>query len=398
MLRSLHAITGRLSTPTHHISRSFSSRGSSNWKLDSSDLSSLTSPFTTSPSLVRLSKKCSELSLLSRRECDELLRNPGKIRIYVNGEDITNKGVGYKIPASTTDIKVCHRPSKALDSVLNPTEITPADISTSAATYSNWLSRSRETIILNKPLGYVTGQPEFASKKGSWTSSIKFDSGVVGHAYQSIMSLIHNESYYHGKTRSNPPTENLIKRLLSIDKGKGLAPAGRLDINSSGLVILTRDGVMARKIIGEKSEVEKEYIVEVKEKNEVKEKVERFNSRRKRGDPEEEKEEERKESSVGKPSLAPLLKATSLQGKAIKPVVKASWAAPGRMRIVLKEGKKRQVRRMIEELMGLEVKGLRRVRVGPIMLGALPVGSWRFLSQREGEELLGTSTKEEKKD
>ncbi|GMH96703.1 hypothetical protein TrST_g5296 [Triparma strigata] len=378
---------------------SSTTRGSSNWKLSEKDLASLTSSSpspvlpSASPHLVRLSKRCSELSLLSRRECDELLSNPGKIRIYVDGEDVTNKGVGYKIPATTTDVKVCHRPSSSsLSSVLNPSEITPSSISSSAAGYSSWQSRSRETIILNKPIGYVTGQPEFAARKGSWTSSMKFDSGVVGHAYKSIMTLVHEESYYHGKTHQNPPSSNLIKRLLSIDKGKGLAPAGRLDINSSGLVVLTRDGVMARKIIGETSEVEKEYIVEVMAKDEEKGgRVEKVNSRRKRGDAEEEAPET-PASSVGRPSLAPLLKATSLQGKAIKPVVSASWAAPGRLRIVLKEGKKRQVRRMISELMGLEVRGLRRVRVGPITMGKLPVGGWRFLSQREGEELLKMGT------
>jgi hypothetical protein len=58
------------------------------------------------------------------------------------------------------------------------------------------------------------------------------------------------------------------------------------------------------------------------------------------------------------------------------------------IKVVLKEGRKRQVRRMVEEFLKFDVVSLRRTRIGPINLGALPLGKWRFLSEREGEEMM----------
>ena len=59
-----------------------------------------------------------------------------------------------------------------------------------------------------------------------------------------------------------------------------------------------------------------------------------------------------------------------------------SWQNPEQLRFVLKEGKKRQIRRMCEAV-GLTVTGLKRVRIGQIALGHLPVGQWRYLGEQE---------------
>jgi 23S rRNA pseudouridine2604 synthase len=65
----------------------------------------------------------------------------------------------------------------------------------------------------------------------------------------------------------------------------------------------------------------------------------------------------------------------------LKPA-RVSWQNPEQLRVVLTEGKKRQIRRMCE-LVGLKVVGLKRVRIGNVMLGHLPVGQWRYLAPHE---------------
>jgi 23S rRNA pseudouridine2604 synthase len=71
----------------------------------------------------------------------------------------------------------------------------------------------------------------------------------------------------------------------------------------------------------------------------------------------------------------------SLDGKALKPA-QVEWQNPEQLRFVLKEGKKRQIRRMCEQV-GLKVVGLKRIRMGHVHLGALPVGQWRYLGPNE---------------
>ena len=133
-------------------------------------------------------------------------------------------------------------------------------------------------------------------------------------------------------------------------QAKGLAPAGRLDIDSVGLIVFTQDGRVAKELIGDGSEVEKEYLVRV-------------------------------EGSLSASDLALLNHGLSLDGQALRPA-KVDWQNEDQLRFVLREGKKRQIRRMCE-LVGLTVVGLKRVRIGKIVLGHLPVGQWRYLATDE---------------
>ena len=71
----------------------------------------------------------------------------------------------------------------------------------------------------------------------------------------------------------------------------------------------------------------------------------------------------------------------SLDGKALKPA-RVTWQNEDQLRFILKEGRKRQIRRMCE-LVGLEVLGLKRVRIGLVRLGELPLGQWRLLASDE---------------
>ena len=69
------------------------------------------------------------------------------------------------------------------------------------------------------------------------------------------------------------------------------------------------------------------------------------------------------------------------QGEVLRPA-KVSWQNEDQLRFVLREGKKRQIRRMCE-LVGLNVVGLKRTRIGMIPLGNLPAGKWRYLAADE---------------
>ena len=131
---------------------------------------------------------------------------------------------------------------------------------------------------------------------------------------------------------------------------KGLAPAGRLDIDSQGLLVLTQDGRIAKQLIGADSEIEKEYLVRV-------------------------------QGTLSKQQLELLNHGLSLDGETLK-LAQVSWQNQDQLRFILREGKKRQIRRMCE-LVGLKVTGLKRVRIGQVKLGDLPTGKWRYLRDKE---------------
>jgi 23S rRNA pseudouridine2604 synthase len=180
---------------------------------------------------------------------------------------------------------------------------------------------AQTTFLLNKPVGYVSAQPE------------------DGHRPAEV--LLRKENRW--KQDRSP-------RRFNPAQLKGLAPAGRLDIDSSGLLVLTQDGRIARRIIGEDSDVDKEYLVRV---------TGRLSDR----------------------GLELLNHGLELDGKPLKPA-RVSWQNEDQLRFVLREGKKRQIRRMCE-LTGLKVVGLKRIRIGKIVLGNLPSGQWRYLGEDE---------------
>lgn len=180
----------------------------------------------------------------------------------------------------------------------------------------------RVTIILNKPVGYVSGQAE----KG----------------YRNAVSLIQAHNQFRGRDKKAPRFNPAHLR--------GLAPAGRLDIDSQGLLVLTQDGRIARQLIGEDSPIDKEYLVRVT-------------------------------GNLDERGLALLNFGLSLDGEQLRPA-KVSWQNQDQLRFVLHEGKKRQIRRMCE-LVGLKVVGLKRMRMGDVVIGDLPEGQWRYLKPGE---------------
>ncbi len=237
----------------------------------------------------RLSKLMGERGLCSRREADEWIANG-----WVTVDGVAMDTLGVRVPRDCV--------------------IEIADV-------ARRTQGARVTVLLNKPVGFVSGQAE--------------------DGYRPAYTLVTRENRWN---EDPSPTRFLPGHL------KGLAPAGRLDIDSTGLLVLTQDGRVAKKLIGEDSSIEKEYLVRVI-------------------------------GTLDAAGLALLNLGLSLDDRPLKPA-RVSWQNEDQLRFALREGRKRQIRRMCE-LVGLKVVGLKRIRIGSVSLGKLPSGKWRYLALDE---------------
>lgn len=181
---------------------------------------------------------------------------------------------------------------------------------------------SQISAVLNKPIGIVSAQPE---------------AGQIPAA-----RLLTKET--------------LIGQADSIpSKTTSLAPLGRLDQDSRGLLLLSEDGVLAKALIGPESKLDKEYLVRVS-------------------------------GPITPPKIASLRHGLALDGRQLKPA-KIEQVEPQRLRFTLMEGRNRQIRRMCE-LVDLDVTDLLRLRIGPLKLGDLKEGKWRALAAAERDALI----------
>jgi 23S rRNA pseudouridine2604 synthase len=178
------------------------------------------------------------------------------------------------------------------------------------------------TVMIHKPVGVVSSQPE-------------------GRQVPAVRLL----------TRDNLEGESAV----IPGRDSRLAPVGRLDMDSRGLLILSEDGVVAKAVIGPASELEKEYLVRVR-------------------------------GEVDEGKLERLRHGLELDGRRLRPA-KVTRLEAQQLRFVLTEGRNRQIRRMCE-LVELEVTDLFRVRVGPLRIGKLPEGRWRPLTAEERAALI----------
>ena len=237
---------------------------------------------------IRVSKYLTETGVCSRREADHYIE---KGWVTVNGK---RAALGQRV-LPTDNIQLARQLTAAQE--------------------------KRMTILINKPVGFVSGQAE--------------------DGYIPAVNLIEPNSRWEGDTTTHE-LENVHVR--------GMAPAGRLDIDSTGLLVLTQDGRIAKALIGDKSEIDKEYLVRV-------------------------------EGELSEEGLALLNHGLELDDIPLRPA-QVTWQNDDQLRFVLTEGKKRQIRRMCE-LVGLHVVGLKRIRIGKVTLGDLPVGQWRYLRDDE---------------
>jgi 23S rRNA pseudouridine2605 synthase len=165
--------------------------------------------------------------------------------------------------------------------------------------------------ILNKPTGYICSNKRVGTKK------------IVIDLFQEVS-----------------------KRLFTI---------GRLDRDTTGLLLVTNDGFFAQKVIHPSSNIQKEYLVKV-------------------------------EGEVSHDHLLAISRGTEVEGHWVKPL-KVTKMRKGTIKIVVMEGKKREVRYLVENA-GLVVLSLERIRIGGLLLGKLPLGTWRKMTEREKELLF----------
>ncbi|MGA1344241.1 MAG: pseudouridine synthase [Hyphomonas sp.] len=239
---------------------------------------------------VRINKWLALEGVCSRREADALIERG---LVELDGKTVTQLGERI-LPGQT--IKLNAKAARQLDSQLS--------------------------IVLNKPVGYVSGTPE---------------PGEIP-----AIRLISAKTL-RGEAHAIP------------GRGNMMAPLGRLDKDSRGLLILSEDGVLARAVIGPLSEVDKEYIVKVL-------------------------------GEITPEKLALLRHGLELDGRRLRPA-KVTAEGKDTLRFILTEGRNRQIRRMCS-LVHLRVRDLQRIRVGPVGLGNLPEGHWRPLSHKERAALI----------
>ena len=265
------------------------------------------------PKEIRLTKRMSELDICSRREGERLI--------------IENKVLVKGVPA-VLGMKVVHTEKDIV--------VTESCAQTCAA------------VVLHKPVGYVSSQPE--------------------HGHVSAVKLLTKEN---AMGNVDDLFENGRQTTLL-----GYALAGRLDRDSSGLLVFCHSGVVAKKLVSSMGLIPKEYVVTLEPACQPTR-----------------EEKARGITSLPRPTfdLQVLKKGGGHLWGDPKPLksIQAKWIEKGEiLRLILREGRKRQIRRMCRELLGFHVVSLERTGIGPISLMDLPVGKWRPLTKKEVDEII----------
>ncbi|KAL3826708.1 hypothetical protein ACHAXA_009317 [Cyclostephanos tholiformis] len=368
---------------------------------------------------IRLSKRMSELGVCSRREAAEILREvhdscggsgndddaktSSSLRhleevIYLRGKPVLG-GAAVKVSPGERYVEIrpgCDPPPSAAvedrGGIKKHKEYIP---------YPDrpWEEIMGDTVVLNKPVGYVSGQEEHQHVPAvrllnrrnmhlmGGSTEDYFDAGDRRAFIEG--NVLHFDKWkfsgYDLKSNSTPKRirETIAEGMLRtktnghrhddvIDETlSGYAPAGRLDIDSTGVILFTRAGIMARRLIEPESRIRKEYIVTVRPAVQLTSREIEIGLR-----------------TLPRPTkdLTVLLKhGNKLAGDKVqlKPLISAQWISDDKMRLVLVEGKKRQIRRMCREFIGWHVVELVRTSVGPVKIDTLPEGKWRPITRDE---------------
>ena len=307
------------------------------------------------PKLISLTKYMSQNGLCSRREADKYLEK-GWVRL---------NGV---IPTK------------------DQYRINPKDIKSLELTHKGYLDQSkRATILLHKPLDVVSSQPESKNQ------------------IPAVRLLMASQQY---KTGENGRPRNSQNNKGSGDKDpdprnqKGWAVAGRLDANSTGLLVLTQSGKVAREIIGPNSMVEKEYLVRISslmvnldqkilalrkgvvvvvkddddDNHDQQSNEYEYKQTDATQDDDKKNNNKKKKNNADKRNNHQKTSGRKVRLKAVS-VEKIN---EDQLRFVLRTGKKHQIRLMCKAV-GIPITAIKRVRIGKVVLGDLPLGKWKYL-------------------
>jgi 23S rRNA pseudouridine2605 synthase/23S rRNA pseudouridine2604 synthase len=212
--------------------------------------------------------------------------------------------------------------------------------------------RSGETLILN---GRVKVNGEVVLKLGACIDPAQDRVEVDGRSIS-----LHEKPVYLALnkpkgfvTSCKHYGKKVVMELVQVKER--VFPIGRLDKDSTGLLLMTNDGAIHHRLLHPSFDHEKEYEVMT-------------------------------ELPISDGALVQMEKGVSILGSQTRPT-RVTRLAENRFRIVLQEGRNRQIRRMVKRLGG-EVRELKRLRVANIHLGDLPEGKWRYLTGKEQEELI----------
>lgn len=193
---------------------------------------------------------------------------------------------------------------------------------------------------------------QLGSKIDTENDRVEFQGNLVSLVQKEVYIALHKPMGY--VTSCNQKNQKIVLDLIGIKER--VYPVGRLDKDSTGLLLLTNDGSLHQKLSHPSYNHEKEYDVSV-------------------------------ELPISDKDLQRMSEGVSILGRKTRSAI-VTRRSEKRVQIILKEGRNRQIRRMVEKI-GNRVTKLKRVRIATISLGELKVGKWRYLTRNEIKTLRG---------
>ena len=192
---------------------------------------------------------------------------------------------------------------------------------------------------------------QLGTKVDPETDRVEVDGKSIGLKQDTVYIALNKPKGY--VTSCSHPGEKIVMDLVDIPER--IYPVGRLDKDSTGLLLLTNDGALHHRLSHPSFDHEKEYDVMVSK-------------------------------AITDGALRRIAKGMPMMGSKTRPA-EIKRISSKRFRIILKEGKNRQIRRMVRKV-GNQVTRLKRIRVSNIKLGRLAEGAWRYLTEKEQKLLL----------
>lgn len=194
---------------------------------------------------------------------------------------------------------------------------------------------------------------EMGAKVDPDTDKIEVDKSVAKERDRLIYIALNKPKGYVCSVKATKTDPDIVLDLIKIKER--IYPVGRLDKETTGLLLLTNDGTFVNAIIHPSSESEKEYEVTFSQQ-------------------------------IPMGAIQKLEAGVKLQGAKTLPT-KVKKIGPAKIRIILREGKNRQVRRICQKV-GYPVKTLKRIRIKSLKLSDLELGEWRYLTKSEVSALM----------
>lgn len=187
----------------------------------------------------------------------------------------------------------------------------------------------------------------------SWEDDIRVDE-VKLHGEEKKIYYVLNKPKGYICSNARVGTKKLVIDLFKNEKER-LFTVGRLDRDTTGLLLVTNDGHFAQKVIHPSANISKEYLVKTNQE-------------------------------ISHEHLQRISSGTRIENCMIRPH-RVTKVRRGTVKIVVKEGKKREVRLLVENA-GLTIVSLERIRIGNLFLGPLAIGDWRSLTEKDKQDLF----------